>query len=468
MPGLTAAAPELGPPHASVEGSAAMIQPRQPRARPRVLLIAPTALDQEGRPIKQRRLHLPGLTLPMLAAVTPPDVDLHFCFESVEDIPWDAPWDLVGVTGMGSGIVSAWRIADRFRERGVTVVIGGIAATLLGPEPNLEHADAVVLGEAEETWPELLADFAAGRLRRIYQGRAPDIATLPLPRYDLLPGRLLGPWRPVQATRGCPFTCDYCSITAYFGQRYRKRPVDQVIRDVRAAGTRFIAFIDDNIGVDWKWCAELWEALIPEGITWMSQCSLHIADRPEMLALARRSGCRLLSFGIESTNPASLANHDKAWNRPDRYPEAVARIRGHGIDVSTEMIIGLDGDDSTTFRKTYDFLMDNEISVPRIHIMTPVPGTPLYRRLEEEGRIDETDLARFTGGQVVFRPLAFDRDELQREYWRLYEKLFTRRAILHRIGRNHARLGAFMRAFVIGVNLHYRGHIRRRITPGIV
>lgn len=430
--------------------------------------MAPTALDQEGRPIKQRRLHLPGLTLPMLAAVTPPGVDLRFCFESVEDIPWDEPWDLVGVTGMGSGIVGAWRIADRFRERGVPVVIGGIAATLLGAEPNLEHADAVVLGEAEETWPALLADFSAGRMEPVYRGGVPDIATLPVPRYDMLPRRLLGAWRPVQATRGCPFTCDYCSITAFFGQRYRKRPVHHVIRDVRAAGSRFIAFIDDNIGVDWKWCAELWEALVAENVTWMSQCSLHIADRPDMLELARRSGCRLLSFGIESTSPTSLANHDKAWNRPERYADAVARIRDHGIDVSTEMIIGLDGDDESTFERTYDFLMGNEISVPRIHIMTPVPGTPLYRRLEEEGRIVESDLSRFTGGQVVYEPLAFDHEQLQREYWRLYESLFTRRAIFHRIRRNHARLGALMRAFVVGVNLHYRKHIRRRITPGIV
>lgn len=435
----------------------------------RVLLVAPTALDDAGRPIRQRRLYLPGLTLPVLAAVTPADVQVHCCFESVQEIPFQEPWDLVGITGMGSGIVGAWRIARGFRERGVPVVLGGIGVTLLGAERCLEHADAVVLGEAEETWPRVVEDARNGRLRPVYAAGDPvDIATLPLPRYDVLPRRLLGPWRPVQATRGCPFTCDYCSVTAFFQQRYRKRPVDQVIRDVRAAGSRYIAFIDDNIGVDWDWCGELWTALAGEQVTWMSQCSLHIAERPDMLELARASGGRLLSVGIESVNPVGLAAHDKGWNRPERYGQAVAALRGHGLEVSTEMMIGLEGDDEGVFEATYAFLMDHEIAVPRIHIITPVPGTALHRKMEEAGRMRIRDFSRYTGGQVVFTPSGLDPDLLQREYWRLYERLFTLPAILHRTRRNHASLSAFMRAFVLGVNFHYRRHIRRRITPGIV
>jgi radical SAM superfamily enzyme YgiQ (UPF0313 family) len=351
-------------------------------------------------------------------------------------------------------------------------VIGGIAATLLGPEASLQHADAVVLGEAEEIWPRVVRDAQAGRLAPTYRAeRPPPIETLPLPRYDLMSGARLGRWRPVQATRGCPFTCDYCSITAFFEQRYRKRPVDQVLRDVRAAkraGSRFIAFIDDNIGVDWSYAQALWEALIPEKIIWISQCSLHIAERPEMLALARRSGCRLLSFGIESTSPESLAIHDKAWNRPERYRQAIHTIRRHGIDVSTEMIIGLDGDDASVFERTFAFLMENRITVPRVHILTPVPGTPLHRRLEAEGRMLSNDFTRFSGGQVVFRPRNFTPDDLQRGYWSLYERIFSARAIAHRVAGNGASLEPYMRAFTLGVNLHYRSHVRRRITPGIV
>ncbi|MGE5801925.1 MAG: B12-binding domain-containing radical SAM protein [Gemmatimonadota bacterium] len=438
----------------------------------KILLVSPTAMDSRGRPIKQRTVHLPALTLPMLAAVTPPDADLRLCCETAEQIPFDEPWDLVGLTGMGSGIVRAWQIADEFKRRGRTVVIGGIAATLGDPEWSLAHADAVVLGEAEEVWPTVVQDAAAGRLQSVYRmQREPPIDQLPLPRYDLLNAAVYGAWRPVQATRGCPFTCTFCSITAFFQQHYRKRPVDQVVRDVRAAkrqGTRYIAFIDDNIGVDWEYCAKLWTALIPERIIWMSQCSLHIADRADMLELAHRSGCRLLSFGIESTNAESLAGIDKEWNRPGRYRDAVRRIRAHGIDVSTEMIIGLDGDNGSVFQRTYDFLMDNAISVPRVHILTPIPGTPLFTQLKDEGRIVSEEFDRYTGGHVVFRPKHLDAAELEAGYWKLYERLFSWPAIVRRVAPNPASLRGYMRAIVLGVNLHYRRHIHNRICPGIV
>jgi radical SAM superfamily enzyme YgiQ (UPF0313 family) len=439
----------------------------------RVALIAPTALDMQGQPIKQRRVHLPGLTLQMLAAVTPSDVQLRLVNETTEEIPFDEPWDLVGLTGMGSGIVRAWQIADEFRRKGIKVVIGGIAASLAKPEWTLAHADALVIGEAEEIWPEVVRDAQAGRLRSIYRmSQPPDIRTLPRPRYDLMRGGKFGWWSPVQATRGCPFTCTFCSVTAFFHQGYRKRPVAEVIRDVREAkrlrNSSYIAFIDDNIGVDWDYCEDLFRELIAEKIIWMSQCSLHIASRPDMLALARRSGCRVLSFGIESTSTASLGTIDKAWNRPERYAEAITAIRGHGIDVSTEMIIGLDEDDASVFARTHDFLMDNRISIPRIHILTPVPGTPLYDRLLAEGRIASQDFSRYSGGQVVLRPRHLDPIQLQLGYWNLYEKLFSWPAIWHRVSRNAAALGAYMRAFVVGVNLHYRRHIQRRICPGIV
>jgi radical SAM superfamily enzyme YgiQ (UPF0313 family) len=438
----------------------------------KILFVSPTALDDRGRPIKQRRIHLPGLTFPMLAAVTPRDVELKLILETVQDIPYDEHWDLVGLTGMGSGVARAWQIADAFRMRGTTVVLGGIGSSLGQPEWSLEHVDSLVIGEAEEIWPQVLDDFAGGRLNKIYRmERRPPIESLPVPRYDVMPRSRLGLWRPVQATRGCPFSCSFCSVTAFFGSSYRKRPVDQVIRDVRAAkrsGSRYIAFIDDNIGASFNYCMQLWEALIPEKIIWIGQCSLHIADRPDMLKLARRSGCRLLSFGIESTSPQSLKTVDKERNQPQRYRDAIERIRKHGIDVSTEMIIGLDGDDASVFQKTYDFIIENRISTPRIHILTPCPGTRLYDQFEKEGRIVSQDFGHYSGGRVVYQPLKIDPLELQKGYWDLYEKLFTWSTILRRAGRNRARLDPYMRAFVLGVNVHYRNHIHRRICPGIV
>jgi radical SAM superfamily enzyme YgiQ (UPF0313 family) len=408
----------------------------------------------------------------MLAALTPEGYEVRLVYETMENIPYDEPWDLVGLTGMGSGLVRAWQIADRFRSRGVQVVIGGVAASLGDPQQTLAHADALVVGEAEELWPLVLQDAQAGHLAPVYRmEQVPDLDHLPVPRYDLMNATRLGRWRPVQATRGCPHSCTYCSVNAFFHHRYRKRPVEAVVADIRAAkrnGTRYITFMDDNIGVDWDYCARLWESLIPEQIIWMSQCSLKIADQPEMLALAHRSGCRMLSVGIESTSEESLATVDKSWNRPGHYLLAIDAMRRQGIDVSAEIIVGLDGDDMTVFQRTFDFLMKAAISVPRVHILTPVPGTPLFQDMEREGRLLSKDFSRYSGGQVVFRPRRINPDALQQAYWELYQKLFSWTAILHRVARNQARLGAYMRALVIGTNLHYRQHIRHRIVPGIV
>jgi radical SAM superfamily enzyme YgiQ (UPF0313 family) len=329
-----------------------------------------------------------------------------------------------------------------------------------------------VQGEGEEIWPEIVRDAAAGRLRRLYRSEPlASLANLPVPRYDLMNRRVLGFWRPVQATRGCPFSCSFCSVTSFFSGRYRKRPTGDVLRDVRAArksGSRYIAFIDDNLTADFDYCAELFEALIPEKIIWMSQASLQISENVRLMKLAYRSGCRLLSFGIESLNEDSLTMIDKGWNQPERYHQALTSLRKCGIEISTEMILGLDGDDETIFERTYRFLMDMKIAVPRVHILTPVPGTPLFAKLWQHNRITSTEFADYTGGKVVFRPAGLDPDILEKRYWQLYQRLFKWTSILRRVWPNHARLGLYMRAVVWISNIRYHFHIKRRISPGIL
>jgi radical SAM superfamily enzyme YgiQ (UPF0313 family) len=176
----------------------------------------------------------------------------------------------------------------------------------------------------------------------------------------------------------------------------------------------------------------------------------------------------MLSVGIESTNPSSLRDIDKEWNRPARYLEAIDALRRHGIDVSTEMMIGLDSDDGGVFQRTYEFVMEAAISVPRVHILTPVPGTPLFEELREQGRLFDLDFERFTGSKVVFRSKNIDPERLQAGYWKLYETLFSWKSILKRVRGNPASLPPFMRAVSVGANLRYRRHIQHRITPGIV
>lgn len=440
--------------------------------KPSVLLVSPAALDYHGAPIKQRKLYLPGLTLLSLAAVTPDDVDVTIVNEPVHAMPLDRHWDLVGLTGMGSGLKRAWQLGDLFRKRGSKVVIGGIAATLCPPEWSAAHADSLVLGEAEHTWPRVVEDFLGGRLKGCYtMSERPDVAELPRPPYHLMSSREKGLWRPVQATRGCPFPCQFCSIQAYFERGYRKRPIERILEDVRAAratGSRYITFIDDNIGVDWDFFQGLMEALVPEKIVWASQCSIHIADRPDMLALARRSGCRILSFGLESVNESSVASVEKTFNEPARYGALLARVRDHGIAVSTEMIVGLEGDTEATFEHTYRFIMDNRIPLPRLYILTPVPGTGMYRQFEAEGRIFNHDLGDYNGGKCVFRPRGMSAEDLQESYWKLYERIYTWGAIARRMRGVPRGMEPTLRAFIFATNVHYRGHVRRRITPGIV
>jgi len=437
----------------------------------KVLLITPTALDGRGEPVKQKKLLLPSITMPMLAAVTPDSVKVKLIYETVEDIPYDEHWDLVGLTGMGSGSVRAWQIADMFRRKGSKVVIGGVGPSLFTPESTLEHADTLVIGEAEETWPKLLKDFIAGSMKNIYQAtQPPKMETLPTPRYDLMNFRKIGFIRSVQATRGCPFQCKFCSVTAFSKGLYRKRPASKVIQDVQAAkktGSRYIVFLDDNLFFDPEYNRELWEALIPEKIIWISSCSLHVAQHPDLLKLAHRSGCRLLSIGFESLESQNLEEISKGWNRPDRYTSAINMIRQCGIMVSISIIIGFDGDTGHTFQTVYDFIMENHIPIPRVLILTPIPGTPLHDMFEAENRIICRDYGKYTGGCAVFKPKNMTPEDLQNGYWRLYEQLFTRANILRRMSYNVRGMNPIIVAGLMSANFHYRHHIKSGIVPGI-
>lgn len=219
----------------------------------RILLITPTALDYNGRPIKRKKLSFPAVTMPTLASLTPENSTIKLIYETTETIPYDQTWDIVGLTGMGSGTVRAWQIADEFKSRGskAIIVLGGFGASMLDPEISLKHVDTVVIGEAEEIWGDLLKDFRNGKVERIYSMKSrPRIDSIPTPKYDLINTKSTGFVRTLQATRGCSKRCNFCSISAFYQGSYRMRPVSRVIDDIRAAkktGGRYFTFLDDNI-----------------------------------------------------------------------------------------------------------------------------------------------------------------------------------------------------------------------------
>ena len=437
--------------------------------RHKVLIVSPTLPRSNGTLVKQRRLMLPALNLAVLAALTPDDWEVELVYEPIERVPLDTDADLVAISGMGVGLWRGLQLADAFRARGKSVAIGGPQATL-SPELALAHADAVCVGDADEAWPRMLRDFERGAMERIYRG-APGAPAFPVPRYDLLTAKRIGRFLPVQVGRGCPHRCDFCSIAAAYGGRYHRREIAEVVRDVRAAislGYRKVLLLDDNIAADPAYALRLFAQVEKLGVEWMGQCALSIATAPALLAAAARSGCTTLSFGLESVNQESLDAAGKRFYRVAEYEAAIRAIRAAGIEVSTEMILGLDGDGEDTFERTAEFVLRNRIVLPRFYVLTPVDGTPLHARLRAGGRIFDEEPGHYDAATVVFTPARMPPDALQRGYWAVYDRVFALPAILRRVLDGAARRSVPWMLFLLMVNLHYRKYVRRRVCPGMV
>jgi len=429
----------------------------------KILLVSPDLQDSIFRYTRRevRSFSFPRLTLPLLAALTPPEHSVRLVDESVEDIDFQADVDLVGISLLTFLAPRGYAIADRFRERGVKVVLGGMHASAL-PEEALLHADAVVIGEAEEVWPELLQDLERGKLRRVYRGiRRPPLAGLPRPRLDLLRREGYLNANCVQATRGCPFSCDFCSVSDFFGRSYRLRPVEEVIAEVASLPGDFI-FVDDNIAGNRAYARDLFTALIPLRKRWGSQSTLSLAEDEELLKLAARSGCTHLFVGVESISQSNLQQVGKSFNRVSRYQELIARFHDHGIVLNAGIIFGLDGDDESVFPTTVDFLERNKIELTLFNILTPIPGTRLYARLEAEGRIIDRDWSHYDGRHVVFQPKRMSPETLRDGFLWAFHRLYSWPSMLTRLPASKAR-----KIPLYYMNLAYRRVLKRMARGGI-
>ena len=399
----------------------------------KLLLIQPSPYDADRRPIKKRRLYFVGLALPLLAALTPDDWDVELCLETIEDVPFDTDADVVGISSMGHAIIRSIDIAHRFRKSGKTVILGGYMASLM-PEEAVLHCDAVVVGDAEDVWHEVLRDAVSGNLKPVYRKELTRLET-PLPRYDLLTDKRIGDFLPVQAGRGCPNSCSFCSVHCLYRGRYYRREIPEVMRDIRyveSLGFRKFLLLDDNIYADPEYMRDLALEIAEMDMLWMSQCSIAIGRDAELLQTLAASGCVALSFGLESITRESLVSMDKGWADPDEYPELIECVRNAGIDVSTEMVVGAEGDTLDSIRRTATFIEDTGIVVPRFYILTPIPGTDFYQQMKDEGRICNDDMYSYDGTQAVHTPANMTADELTAAYWELYERVFSLRSIMKR------------------------------------
>ena len=437
----------------------------------KLLLIQPSPYEKEGKVIKKKKLYFTGLALPLLAALTPDDWETELIYEVIEDVPFDTDADLIGVSTMGHGVIRSIDIAKEYRRRGKTVILGGYMASIM-PGEAVKYCDSLIIGDAELVWQQMLSDFENGNLKKTYEKPLEgNWYSTPPPRFDLLEGKNLGDFLPVQAGRGCPNSCSFCSVSCLYSGRYVKRPLPEVIRDIeqiKSLGYKKILLLDDNIFSDRKYLDSLLDTLIKLDISWMSQCEITIGKDDELLEKLQKSGCTTLSFGLESISRESLISMDKGWAVPAEYDSLIQNIRNHGIDVSTEMVVGGEGDTLESIRMTKDFIERNKISVPRFYILTPFPGTRFFDQIKEEGRLVNNDIYSYDGTSAVYRPKNMTPDELTQAYWELYSELFTIKSIIKRnIFRKEMLKTPARCIFNMGVNLYYRDQIKKSITPNI-
>ncbi len=390
----------------------------------RVLLIVPSIHGGKAR-------LTPTLSVITVAALTPSDIEVSVIDENVERINFDAEFDLVGITVMTSSAIRSYELANIFQKKGSAVVLGGVHPSLM-PDEAIQHCDSVVIGEAEGVWPKLLRDFEYGKLQKFYQRETPAcLENQPIPRRDLLRPRAYKVMNTVETGRGCPFRCNYCSVTTFFGNTYRFRPVKDVIQEVANLKGKLMFFVDNNIIGSLSHSKELFRALIPYDKRWIGQASLTLARDKELLKLTAKSGCIGLFIGFESISQESLREAGKTHNIVKRYEEDIKMIRDNGIAINGAFIFGFDNDDESVFERTVDFVKRNKLDSATFAALTPFPGTPLYYKLDKENRIVTKDWTKYGG--AVFKPKLMSLETLDEGCKWAWRECYSYKSILGRL-----------------------------------
>ncbi len=401
----------------------------------KIKLIAPHEQREDtiSSPFKLQRVNLP-----LLAALTPPGHTITIVEEAFapDDINQDV--DLVGITVLTELALRAYRIADTYRQKAVKVVMGGIHPTVL-PDEALKHADAVVVGEAEGVWPRLVSDAASGQMQRIYRaGKMTDLKGLPKPRRDLLPGtKYQGNIRipiGVETSRGCPYDCEFCCIGQTLGQQYRVRPVREVIAEIESIDSPHLFFVDDALGLNRNVAKKLFTEMIPLRRRWLAQGTVSLAEDLELLRLMERSGCLGLLIGFESVQKGTQNEVKKIKNLRIDFYEAMRRFHGEGFGILGSFVFGFDYENKDVFEQTLEFIMRCRMDVVQLRILTPYPGTRLYKRLLSEGRLFVRDwwLRGYPPDTLLFQPKGMTADELMSGFDRLNRQAYSFGAMMKR------------------------------------
>jgi radical SAM superfamily enzyme YgiQ (UPF0313 family) len=422
----------------------------------KIALISPKGpLYRHRGGIFRKSLRYQPLTLTTLAALVPSDIHAQIAVydEGIQAVPDVLDADLVGLTVITGTAKRAYELADRYRDAGACVVLGGPHVTLV-PDEAAAHGDAIVVGYAEDTWPELLRDFSRDGLRPVYR-QAPDFTLdrldMPFARREMFDRRHFLTRAVFEATRSCSHECEFCVAPAAWGRRQYQKPVSWVVEDIRRVGERRILFIDLNLISDQAYAAELFTALIPLRVQWFGLSTVLIAHNPDLMALMARSGCRGLLLGLETLSGAGLQDARKKFNGSVNYAELIRSLHDLGIAIQGCFVFGLDHDTRDVFQATAEFAIDTGIDLPRFAVLTPFPGTPLFRRLDEQGRILSRDWERYDGQHVVFQPHQMTPPELAAGHEWAWKQVYRYGAIARRLWK-----AASWEPLGIAANLGYR------------
>lgn len=432
----------------------------------RLTIVHPCVGRRRGEPYI-RTWQMEPLAPATLAGLTPRDRDtkVRFYDDRTEAIPFDESTELVAMSVETYTAKRAYQIASEYRRRGVPVVMGGFHPTLV-PEEASQYAESIVVGEAEGLWPEVLEDFRSGNLQRVYrQPRRPGLRGL-RPDRSIFAGKRYLPVGLIEAGRGCHFRCEFCAVQSYFANTQTRRPVDEIIDEIQRIKKPLIFFVDDNITSNMEQAKELFRALIPLKVRWVSQASINAAHDEEFLQLIKASGCQGLLIGFESLNPENLRRMHKGFNMmKGGYEQALANLRRHEIRLYATFILGYDQDMGDTLQETLAFAQRHRFYIVAFNHLTPFPGTPLYQRLKAEGRLLyerwwlDPD---YRYGMVPFTPRGLTAEEVKQRCIEARQKFYSLSSVVRRGFDKVNSSNWFMWAHFFSINLLFRSEVLQR------